>query len=432
MARRLALLTNPRRDNSGFALIIVLWTLVLIAFIVAHLTADGRTELRIATNIIANATAQAAADGAIVQAIFNLSDPDPKGRWPVDGNVREVVVGNIPVKVRLEDEGWWINPSTASPPLVEALLRATGTDPEKARLLAIAISEWVGSVSVARPQNAILADYQAAGLNYTPPGAPLETLDELGRVLAMSPAILAVIRPHLTLFGPPDSLKAEVMTIGQLYRDRGDCENSFDELMNHWGWGGFTTHDLTRCRIMARIVALIFNWWNLFVRLADPDHHREAITSRPLLLTKGLRAFTRREPGIGRHGPEDHLVRGLRTLQRRLKEWLRRQHRRGPRCTSIDGIAAAPDGHRSALRAWAMTRPGERTGTRVPARWREAGCSTTTAPTGVRRMRCSPGMSPMCVVRRSARQRRHRSRGLRVSATRPNRLGQAAFHIEPR
>jgi hypothetical protein len=47
----------------------------------------------------------------------------------------------------------------------------------------------------------------------------------------------------------------------RLYRDRGDCENSFDELKNHWGWGGFTTHDLTRCRIMARIVALIFNWW---------------------------------------------------------------------------------------------------------------------------------------------------------------------------
>jgi hypothetical protein len=23
-----------------------------------------------------------------------------------------------------------------------------------------------------------------------------------------------------------------------------DCENAFDELKNHWGWGGFTTHDL--------------------------------------------------------------------------------------------------------------------------------------------------------------------------------------------
>src|SRR5438445_6185610 len=80
------------------------------------------------------------------------------------------------------------------------------------------------------------------------------------------------------------SLETEVLTIAQFYRDRGDCENSFDELKNHWGWGGFTTHDLARCRIMARIVALIFDWWNLFVRLAEPDHHREAITSRPLLL----------------------------------------------------------------------------------------------------------------------------------------------------
>ena len=81
------------------------------------------------------------------------------------------------------------------------------------------------------------------------------------------------------------SLSAEILTIGQLYRDRADCENGFDELKNQWGWGGFTTRDLKRCRLMAGTVALVFNWWNLFVRLADPDHHREAITSRPLLLS---------------------------------------------------------------------------------------------------------------------------------------------------
>ena len=68
------------------------------------------------------------------------------------------------------------------------------------------------------------------------------------------------------------SLTAEVLTIGQLYRDRGDSENNFDELKNQWGWGGYTTHDLTRCGILARTVALAANWWNLFVRLADPDH----------------------------------------------------------------------------------------------------------------------------------------------------------------
>ena len=81
------------------------------------------------------------------------------------------------------------------------------------------------------------------------------------------------------------SLDEEVLTLAQLYRDRADSENPFDELKNQWGWGGFTTRDLPRCQLMARFIALIYNWWNLFVRLAEPDKHLEAITSRPLLLS---------------------------------------------------------------------------------------------------------------------------------------------------
>ena len=80
------------------------------------------------------------------------------------------------------------------------------------------------------------------------------------------------------------STDSEILTAAQLTRDRADCENNFDELKNQWGWGGFTTHDLKRCRHMAGMVALVTNWWNLFVRLANPHKHHEAITSRPLLL----------------------------------------------------------------------------------------------------------------------------------------------------
>jgi hypothetical protein len=76
----------------------------------------------------------------------------------------------------------------------------------------------------------------------------------------------------------------EVLTLAQLYRDRADSENPFDELKNQWGWAGFVTRDLARCRLMARFIALIYNWWSLFVRLAEPGKHLEAITSRPLLL----------------------------------------------------------------------------------------------------------------------------------------------------
>ena len=80
--------------------------------------------------------------------------------------------------------------------------------------------------------------------------------------------------------------------IGQLYRDRADCENGFDELKNQWGWGGYTTQDLERCNLSARAVALIYNWWSWYVRLAHPQTRREAITSRPLLLAGIARLTT--------------------------------------------------------------------------------------------------------------------------------------------
>jgi len=72
--------------------------------------------------------------------------------------------------------------------------------------------------------------------------------------------------------------------LGRRGRDRGDGENSFDELKNHWGWGCFATQDLHRCQFTARAVALAYNWWSLFVRLANPKGQLEAVTSRPLLL----------------------------------------------------------------------------------------------------------------------------------------------------
>ena len=80
------------------------------------------------------------------------------------------------------------------------------------------------------------------------------------------------------------TLKEEVRTVAQHYRDRGDAENNFDELKNQWGWTGFTTCDFKRCQIMAWIIALIYNWWTLFTRLAIPEKHAEAISTRPLLL----------------------------------------------------------------------------------------------------------------------------------------------------
>lgn len=193
-----------RRRDAGFALLIVLWTLVLIAFLVLHLTASGRTEIRIANNLVANAVTAAAADGAISEAIFNLSAPQPEQRWRLDGPPRLLTIGNCRVEIQLFDEAARINPSLASPALIEGLLQVLGSDPQNARRIAGAIADWVGSAPTPKTPETLAAEYRAAGLDYAPPGAPLETIGELGRVLGVTPAISAALRPHLTLFGPPE------------------------------------------------------------------------------------------------------------------------------------------------------------------------------------------------------------------------------------
>lgn len=80
------------------------------------------------------------------------------------------------------------------------------------------------------------------------------------------------------------NLTTDRVGLTDLYLQRADSENAYDELKNQWGWGGFMTRDILRCQVAARNVALIYNWWSSFVRCAEPKRPREAITSRPLLL----------------------------------------------------------------------------------------------------------------------------------------------------
>ena len=92
----------------------------------------------------------------------------------------------------------------------------------------------------------------------------------------------------------------EGQALAQLYRERGDAENALDELKNQWGWGGFVTQDLQRTAIMARLNALVYNWWSLYVRMIDPEARREAQTSRPQMMDGVAR--------VTQHGRQKRLI----------------------------------------------------------------------------------------------------------------------------
>ena len=195
--------------DGGFALILVVWFLVLVGAIGAYLVANGRTETAIAHNVQAAASAEALADAGIGRAVFNQTDPVLSNRWKLDGVSHTLVLPAGQIEIRLADEARKINPNLASDALLGALFEVCGVERNAARRLGAAVVDWV-SAEKPEQDGAVKPDpYRAAGRSYGAPHAPIESLDELGLVLGMTTEILTLVRPHLSIYAEAASPEAK-------------------------------------------------------------------------------------------------------------------------------------------------------------------------------------------------------------------------------
>ncbi len=192
------------RDERGFALLLVLWGLVLLSLIVTGMASAGRVEAQLTFNLRAAAEAEVVADGAVYQAVLGLLRGEGEG-------ASELRLPDATVALLVADESGKVNPNAAEPELLAALLRALDADARTADGVAAAIADWRFPGDAARPGGARLREYRAAGRDYGPPGAPFRSLDELGLVLGMTPALLARALPHLSLYAgaEPDLAAAD-------------------------------------------------------------------------------------------------------------------------------------------------------------------------------------------------------------------------------
>jgi len=189
--------------EKGFALLIVLFALAMLALLGSTVLATARQDVQIARNLREAAVLRAAAHGAVQQAIFRVLDQSNQ-HWVADDIPRAIRIGASLVMVRVANENDKVNPNTASLPLLRALLVEVGADPATAEREAEAIVAWRLASGVPGQPDATTARYIAAGLAFGPSGAPFANLDELGAVMGMTPALLSRLRPHLTVFTDSD------------------------------------------------------------------------------------------------------------------------------------------------------------------------------------------------------------------------------------
>jgi general secretion pathway protein K len=210
---------TPNRRERGVALLIVLWALIPLSVLFLTLSATARSEAQAAADLRTASVLEAAADGAIHTAIFGLLS---QGGASAAAPASVIQAARAGVTVETAALSGYVNPNTASPELLQALLARLGADPASAKQVAAAIVDWRTPGQRAGAPGAKSVEYRRAGLDYGPPGAPFESFDELGLVRGMNPALLAALAPVLSLYayGDPDP-QAASPAVRQALRDTG-------------------------------------------------------------------------------------------------------------------------------------------------------------------------------------------------------------------
>lgn len=198
-----AISAMQRRDERGFALLIVLWSLSVLTLLCMQLVTNARFGAQLASNIRISAELEAAADAGLHEAMFRMLN-DSNQRWRADGSWRQLQSPYGAVDVMLESLDGKINPNIALVDLLSALFRQVGLRGGEAFNLATKIQEWRVPGRWPRTLQVKAEEYRAAGRDYGPPGTPFQSLDELRNVLGMTPELFARIQPYLSVYTQDD------------------------------------------------------------------------------------------------------------------------------------------------------------------------------------------------------------------------------------
>ena len=206
------------RRESGIALVIVLWIIVLLALIAVGMGQDSRTETLLTQNQLSQARARALADGAVERAMYeHMRPPFPDKVWFPNGAVHGWEEDGAKLAVSLAYESGRIDVNVAREPLLKGMfMSAAGLSSDDADSLVDAVMDWRDPDDIKRLHGAEAPEYRAAGRNYVPANANFETIEEIQRVLGMTPEIYAKIADLITVHSRQPGIDPNGATRGVL------------------------------------------------------------------------------------------------------------------------------------------------------------------------------------------------------------------------
>lgn len=202
---------SRRARQQGLALVIVLWIVTLLTVIATSFLYAMRTDVKVVTNGMSRAKAEAAAEAAIHRALFDLYKPATvTDRWLADGVPHDWRYGEANVSVAMVDESGKIDINVASDQLMRGVLAAQGLSDEEAAALVDSIADWRDQDNLKRLHGAEAAEYVAAGRKYKPANAPFQTIEELKLVLGITPDLYQRLAPLITTYSRQPGINSQI------------------------------------------------------------------------------------------------------------------------------------------------------------------------------------------------------------------------------
>jgi general secretion pathway protein K len=195
-----------RGDQRGIALLVVLWTLMLLSLLVVAFAQQTRLERQRVSNVIAAATAGSDLQAGLSLGISALLDSKASPAWIHDGSPRELEFAGRPVSVSIQDANGCVSLNEANVEQLQSLLRVVGVESDAGRSLAAAIVDWRDPDNVITPNGAELATYVENGAATRPANRPFFSVGELKSVFGMPPEVADKLASLVSVYTAGDQV----------------------------------------------------------------------------------------------------------------------------------------------------------------------------------------------------------------------------------
>lgn len=191
--------------SKGFALVLVLWVLTLLAIMAGSFSVSMRRETAIIRGIKDNAQATALAEAGLAIAQMRLLEKESALRWLANGSIYQLdfpegLAGEPgSVRIKILAEAGKIDINQADQILLQSLMSHAPADAALQTKLVNAILDWRDDDDLVRVDGAEAKEYAEAGLGYKPANKPFKTIEDLQRVLNMNAQVYQWLEDLVTV-----------------------------------------------------------------------------------------------------------------------------------------------------------------------------------------------------------------------------------------